>query len=82
MPKSQHFWRIHAKVTKRLWADIPLRTREIIANDVAHETSEFQWFTTKVNADATRLYEDSDYYDNAEFTFRHSKHEPLAKAVV
>ena len=70
MQKSKHYWRIHARVAKRLWADIPLRIRDIIANDVEHTSDEYQWFDTKVAMDAQRLYEDSSYYDNNEFTFR------------
>jgi hypothetical protein len=74
--KCKHYWRIHARVAKRLWSDIPLRTREIIANDVEHTTDEFQWFTTKVALDTQRLFEDSAYYDNNEFTFRVSRTQP------
>ena len=77
MQLSKHFWRIHARVAKRLWSDLPIATREVIAADVEHTTQTFQWFDTKVKADATRLYEDENYYDNAEFTFRHSRIEPI-----
>jgi len=71
--KSLHYWRIHARVTKRVWTDLDVDTREILANDVLHLTSVYQWFEAKVNADTERLYSDPDYYDNAEFSFRVSK---------
>lgn len=73
--KSKHYEKIHARVTKRLLADLPIRVREIIAADADHETDEYKWFEAKVNTDATRLYEDPDYYDNSEFSFRVPKHE-------
>ena len=73
--KSAHFWRIHARVAKRAWADLPLKTRDIIAADAEHETPEYKWFEAKLVADVTRLYEDPSYYDNDPFTFGHNKHE-------
>ena len=79
--KSKHYERIHARVARRLWAYLPLKTRDIIANDVSHATDEFKWFEAKVETDATRLYEDPSYYDNGEFTFRVPKHEWLRPAV-
>lgn len=75
MQLSRHFWRIHARVAKRLWSDIPLHLREVIAADTAHETNAFQWFNNKVHEDAMRLYEDPAYYDNLEFSFRVSRFE-------
>ena len=74
--KSKHYERIHARVAARLWKDIPIHLRDIIANDSDHLTDEFKWFADKTHADATRLYEDPTYYDNEEFTFRVPKVEP------
>ena len=70
---SAHYWRIHGRVTRRLWSDLPERIRHIIASDVAHETPEFQWFEKKVNEDALVLFNDPDYYDNDPWTFKVSK---------
>ena len=75
MKLSLHFNRIHARVCRRLWSDIPVRTREIIANDILHESQEYQWFNSKVMTDAIRLWEDPAYYDNSDFSFRVSRTE-------
>lgn len=75
-----HFWRIHAKVSRRLWSDLPMSQRNIIAADAEHTTELFKWFDAKVNTDATRLYEDSSYFANQEDTFRYSGREPFAMA--
>lgn len=64
MEKPLHYWRIHAKVTRRLWSDIPLEVRNAIANDSAHITSQFNWFNNKVNEDTERLFQDGEYYYN------------------
>jgi hypothetical protein len=77
MFRCKHFQRIHGKVAKRLWSDLPIYTREVIASDVDHTTQAFQWFATKVMADATRLFEDADYFDNVEFSFRYPKSQQL-----
>ena len=70
-----HFWRIHNRVARRVLLDTPEHIRHIIANDAAHTTEEYKWFEKKVNEDTTRLFEDPDYYDNVEFTFRISRSE-------
>lgn len=74
---TAHYWRIHARVTKRLWTDLPVDVRDVIAADVAHVTPEFEWFDNKVKADTLRLYEDANYYDNLQETFKYPKTEPL-----
>lgn len=66
--KTEHFWRIHARVTKRLLSDLPLKIQDVIASDSLADES--KWFEAKVLTDATRLYEDESYYDNAPETFR------------
>lgn len=58
MFKTQHYLRIHRRVTRRLWVDLPLRQRDIIAADDLHITEEYKWFAAKVDADTQRLYED------------------------
>lgn len=70
---SMHYWRIHAKVTKRLWTDINHRLRDAIAFDVDHSGEEFKWFQAKVDADTQRLYEDPSYFDNEPSSFKYSK---------
>jgi hypothetical protein len=69
----EHYWRVHARVTKRVWADTPLRIQAIIACDENHETPEFQWFEAKVNGDAMRLFTDAEYYDNTQSSFKMSQ---------
>ena len=68
-----HFWRIHNRVARRVLLDTPERIRHIIANDAAHTTEEYKWFEKKVNEDTTRLFEDSNYYDNSPESFKYSK---------
>lgn len=68
MPK--HYWRIHGRISRRLLTDLPLRVREIIANDAAHITEEYKWFEAKVKVDAIAQFEDPTHYDNQEYTFR------------
>lgn len=70
--KTEHFWRIHARVARRLLGDLSPRMQDAIATA---GTDESDWFSEKVMADATRLYEDPAYYDNAEHTFRIPRHE-------
>lgn len=65
----EHYWRIHARVTRRVWADTPRHVRDVIAADSDHTTEEFRWFDKKVGEDTKRLFEDPNYYDNAEFSF-------------
>lgn len=75
--ESSHYRRIHARVSRRLWSDLDTDIRDIIANDPLHLTEAYKWFETKVKADATRLYEDSSYYDNLKETFDHSQYSDL-----
>ena len=70
MFKTQHYLRIHRRVCRRAWLELPSNMKHIIANDVNHTSDEYKWFENKVNADTQRLYEDPNYYDNAEYTFR------------
>jgi len=69
-----HFWRIHAKVARRVWGDLSSNLRDIIANDNLHETEEFKWFNSKTMDDAMRLFTDPSYYDNESFTFKTSNY--------
>ena len=66
----EHFWRIHKRVALRVLSDSPERVRDIIARDEDGRTAEYRWFAKKVNTDATRLFENPDYWDNAKHTFR------------
>ena len=68
--KSEHYWRIHNRVARRILLDIPECVRHVIASDDLHETQEYKWFEAKVNEDTKRLFEDPSYYDNQEFSFR------------
>ena len=72
-----HYWRIHNRVARRILLDTPERVRHIIAHDASHETSEYKWFEKKVNEDATRLFLDSSYYDNAQDSWKYPKHERI-----
>lgn len=59
-----HYLRIQRRVIRRLLLELPPSIRDIIANDVEHKTEQYKWFDKKVKADALRLYEDANYYDN------------------
>jgi hypothetical protein len=63
-PHLFDYWNIHRRVTRRVLLELSPVLREIIANDATHTTPQYQWFEAKINADALRLYEDADYYDN------------------
>jgi hypothetical protein len=69
-----HFWRIHAKVIRRIWGDLPDSIRDTIVDDSLHTTEEFKWFNNKVMEDAMRLFVDPSYYDNDPFTFKNSNY--------
>lgn len=65
----EHYWRIHARIARRMLLDMPARVKFIVANDSEHTSEEYKWFERKVNDDARRLFEDGEYYDNQEWTF-------------
>lgn len=71
--KCMHYWRIHARVTRRILTDLPERLRYEIANDSSHESESFKWFDKKVAEDTSRLFLDPTYYDNSQFTFQVSR---------
>lgn len=71
--KPEHYWRIHARVARRVWTDANDRVRTVIASDAAHETEEFKWYQKKVADDTARLFEDGEYYDNTQFSFKCSR---------
>lgn len=73
MEKSQHYWRINARVARRVWTDCPGYIRDIIANDVLHVTEVYKWFVKKVEDDTNHLYLDENYYDNAPNTFMYPR---------
>lgn len=68
---TEHFWRIHARVARRILSDLPLHKQDAVATA---GTDESEWFEQKSMQDAQRLYEDPNYYDNLEHTFRIPKH--------
>lgn len=68
--KSQHYARIHARVTRKVWGNLPRHDRDIIASDSEHTTATYKWFENKVANDTERLYQDPEYYDNSEFSFK------------
>ena len=73
--KTNHYQRIHASVAHRLWSDLPVKTREVIANDNLHLSQELNWFTTKVNNDTQRIYEDEHNHVNSKDSFTYPKYE-------
>lgn len=73
--KSAHYWRIHARVCKRVFTDLSQDVRDIITHDVEHTSETYKWFEDKVHQDTMRLYEDGTYYDNDRFSFRFSANE-------
>lgn len=68
--KTQHYWRIHRRVTERAWKSISIRERDIIAADVNHETNDFKRFEAYVNSETERLYNDENYPYNDNATFK------------
>ena len=71
--KTEHYWRIHKRVALRLMGDLPPAIQDAIAADSMSDQA--VWYDNKVTTDATRLYEDPSYYDNAELTFRFPREE-------
>jgi len=75
--KPEHYWRIHARVARRILTDLPEPVRHVIAHDASHTSEDYKWFEKKVNEDAARLFQDETYYDNSAFTFRFPKGETV-----
>jgi len=73
MQKSAHYWRIHRRVCRRVFFDLPFSVRDTIAADSNHESHDYKWFEKKVAEDTERLYLDETYYDNSEFSFRNPR---------
>ena len=71
--KTEHFGRIHKRVMLRVRGELSDETRDLITTDELHTTEAYKWFESKVLADATRLYEDPDYYANDKYSFRFPK---------
>lgn len=70
-----HYWRIHRRVCLRVWNETPSHLKGLIAADVEGVTEASKWFEKKVREDATRLFEDANYYDNAAYSFKMSRFE-------
>ena len=68
--KPLHYWRIHARVTRRVWSDMTIAQREVVAADDTQTSDISKWFVNKVNADTQRLFEDPAYYDNDPYSFK------------
>lgn len=68
--KTQHYWRIHRKVTQKTWRNLDIRERDRIAADVNHETYEFKRFEGYINSETERLYNDPDNSYNGAETFK------------
>lgn len=77
MKKPLHYWRIHQRVCRRVFFDLPDSVRDVIAADSDHESLEYKWFEKKVADDTQRLFEDPQYYDNDPLTFRYDKRERI-----
>jgi hypothetical protein len=77
--KPEHYWRIHARVARRILTDLPEIVRHGIAHDDSHTSEDYKWFAKKVNEDTERLFQDGTYYDNCEFTFRIAKGESVRR---
>jgi hypothetical protein len=73
--QTQHYWRIHRRVTQKAWRNMERRERETIAADVNHETYEFKRFEAYVNSETERLYNDESYPYNDPATFKASYRE-------
>lgn len=68
-----HYWRINARVARRVWTDCPGYIRDIIANDTTKSSEAYKWFVKKVDDDTNYLYLDADYYDNNPDTFMYPR---------
>jgi hypothetical protein len=68
--KPAHYWRIHRRVCRRIFFDLPFYVRDVIAADHLHETQDYKWFEKKVAEDTQRLFDDPTYYDNDSLSFR------------
>lgn len=73
--KCSHYWRIHARVARRILTDLPEIVRHGIAHDASHTSEDYKWFEKKVNEDAERLFQDETYYDHSIASWRYPKHE-------
>lgn len=68
--KTQHYWRIHRKVTQKTLRSLSREERSVIAADSAHETREFKRFEAHINSETEKLYNDSSFPYNAPETFK------------
>lgn len=73
--KTQHYWRIHRRVTQRAMRSLSKEEWATIAADSGHETREFRRFEAYVNSETLRLYEDPEFPYNAPETFKVSYYE-------
>jgi len=55
--KPTLFWRLHAEVVKEKLAELPEQTREIIINDLRHNSQEYRTFREQVNAETNKRLE-------------------------
>lgn len=67
-----HFWKIHARVCKRIWAELDSSVKAVVAADADHETFEFRSFNRGVDMEAERLFQNPNYFMNDPFTFKYS----------
>jgi hypothetical protein len=68
--QSLHYRRIHARVWRAAWSNLQGKVRNVISQDSLHVSQEYAWFENKVEQDANRIFEDSNYYDNDPLTFK------------
>lgn len=61
-----HFLAIHKKVVKRMWGNLSRYERDLIASS----PEEAAIFENRTVAEATRLYEDENFYYNNPYTFK------------
>jgi hypothetical protein len=78
--KTNHYWAIHRRVTRREWQNLDRRSRDIIAGDTAHTSREFKEFERYVNGETERLYNDEGYYYNDPYSFKYHPFEDRLSA--
>ena len=60
---------------EKFWDLLSNSERDIISNDVEHESQLFKWFTDTVNQNTQSRYENPDYFLNNFDTFKYPRHE-------
>lgn len=72
--KSSHWQKINRIVVRKVWSNLAIEIRDIIAADALCLTETSKWFTAHCNVETNRLYEDANFSYNQPDTFKYSRH--------